>query len=169
MQPMGRNWSERHLGADELIGILYETVPRHAHLDVCLYCQGRLQAMSERRATDADWAEREASVSARELAAQRSRIYAKLDTAPTSRPAGIKLWLWAGAPLAAVAALLLTVGIPTSKPVSEAKTEPTAAVAVQDTLYTDIYQSLSQETPAGVSAVAGMFETVSFDSGTTKN
>jgi len=165
MQPTGRNWSERHLGADELIGILYETVPRDAHLDACLYCQGRLKVMSERRATDATWAEREASVSARELAAQRARIYAKLDAAPTSRPAGIKLWLWAGAPLAAAAALLLTVGIPSSKPVAS----PAVAISVQDTLYTDIYQSLSQETPNGVSAVAGMFETVSLDTGTTKN
>ena len=167
MQPIGRNWGERHLGADELIGILYETMPRDGHLDACLYCQGRLQAMAERRETDAGWAEREASVSARELAAQRSRIYAQLDAAPTARPAGIKLWLWAGAPLAAAAALLFTVGIPTSKPVAEQP--PVAVVAAQDTLYTDIYQSLSQETPDGVSAVAGMFETVSFDTGTVKN
>lgn len=158
MQPIGRNWSERHLGADELIAILYETVPRDAHLEACLYCQGRLQAMSERRATDATWAEWEAPVSARELAAQRARIYARLDAAPAARPAGIKLWLWAGAPLAAAAALLLTVGLPGSKPVV---VEQPVAVTAQDTLYTDIYQSLSQETPDGVSAVAGMFETVS--------
>jgi len=155
------------LGSEELIGILYETVPRDGHLDACLYCQGRFQAMSERRETDAVWAEREGLVGAREFAAQRARIYARLEAAPTSRPAGIKLWLWAGAPLAAVAALLLTVGIPTSKPVAE----PAAAVAVAapDTLYTDIYQSLSQETPAGVSAVAGMFEPVSLQTGTVKD
>jgi len=155
-----RNWNERHLSDEELIGILYETAA-DPHVQACLHCRGRLQSLELVRRRHL--AQGATGITDRTLAQQRANIYAQLDSRPHTFGSR---WLWAGAPLAAAAALLVTINVGSLTPVV---VDPVAPVAAQqapavaeavanDTLYADIYQTLSQEAPAGVYAVAGMFD-----------
>ena len=158
MQAVARDWNERHLSEEELIAALYDAGPTEPHLEACLYCRGRLQMMEHTRGNAVT---QEEAVNERFLAGQRASIYSKLG----DKRSPYRYWLWAGAPLAAAAVLVMTVKMQTTEPVL---VETQAQVAVEETLYTDIYQTL-QETPAGVYEVAGMFETSAGDTGSAKN
>ena len=156
-----------HLSIDALVASLYEAAPANAHLDACPHCQARLRTMQARRSADAS----QLTLPAAQLtllAAQRTNIYSRLDN---RSPFGSR-WLWAGAPMAAAAALLAMVNVGTfqTKPVAPARVEVARVETVEsDTLYADIYQTLSQEAPSGVYTVAGMFDVAQQESTATKN
>ena len=166
-QEPNRNQRElSHLSSEELTAILYEVpVPDQdavRHVDVCAQCQGRLRAMQGLgRGQTGLSAAQQTRLADRALASQRASIYSRMDA---SRPSLGSRWLWTAAPLAAAAALLVTVNLGSlnqapAKPVQSASNAPSAAVELaDDTLYADIYQSLSQVGPTGVHTVAGMFD-----------
>jgi hypothetical protein len=156
---------EQHLTNEALIAALYQTEPAPAHLATCAHCQLRLQTMQARQHADAS---RE-TLSARTLSAQRANIYSRMDGAETSQMFGSR-WLWAGAPLAAAAALLVMVNVGSfqTKPAPEAQVAQVETTQ-SETLYTDIYQSLSLGAPAGVQTVAGMFDVAERDTAARKN
>jgi anti-sigma-K factor RskA len=155
-----------HLSSDALVALLYEAAPApasaNAHLACCPHCQARLRTMETRRSADAG----QLTLAPSKLAAQRANIYSRLDN---RSPFGSR-WLWAGAPMAAAAALLVMVNVGTFQTEPAAPAQVANAQAVEsDTLYADIYQTLSQEAPSGVYTVAGMFDVAQQESAATKN
>jgi hypothetical protein len=96
----------------------------------------------------------DSAADARMLARQRAAIYARLDD---RKP----LWLrWMiGAPVAvAAAALVISVTAPrlAERPQQESVVEE--ASLENDHFFTDVYQTVSQPTPASMAPVDGMFE-----------
>ena len=151
-----------HLTAGDLMAVMYETAELagqahpsagQAHVDSCAYCRQRMESMRMRRQDGAS-----PPMSPAMLARQRSAIYARLDSRPVSHR-----WVWASVPLAAAAAVLLMVNPPWNADESADEAVQNQQITVQkagveDTLYSDIYQSLSVAAPSSISATAGVFE-----------
>jgi len=136
--------SNRHWTEDDLLNHLYGVGPDNGHMDFCAECRARLERLQQRRRS----MQAEPEFTVEEMAAQRRRIYGRLDD-PLHRP--LAGWL----PAIATATVLL-VAVVLSRPAPEAETKLAAGGDSQ--FYMEIYQSMGRVEPRAAAPIHGLFD-----------
>ena len=135
----------RHWSDDELIDRLYGLGPQDGHLDGCLECGRRWQALLQvrRQVLEAP------PVSQQFLLDQRRAIRSRLAIC-TPRPGWLRV-----APAAAVAAAVVLLAVVLYRPVPAPWPEP----GVSDSeLYADVYSMVLSDEPLAVQPMHALFE-----------
>ena len=139
-----------HLTEDVLLDAIYGIAgdgPR-AHADACPECAGRLREMRQRARAGVDGLNAASAISDEFLAAQRRKIYQRID-----RPSS-KLWWWA--PGLAMASALV-VGVLVYQPHRAPK--PASHSEISDTqLFSDVYSIERTPEPGATAPVHALFE-----------
>lgn len=144
-----------HLSIDVLMdayyGVCDNMASARAHLAGCESCSERWNNLARKRLSSAE----PIDVSADFLAAQRRRIYQRLEQpAPTLR----RLWV----PTAAAAALL-TAAVFAFRPAPEAP-RPEVRAEINDTqLFTDVYSLEQSYAPSAAAPIQALFEEPAFE------
>lgn len=146
--------SSTHLSEEEVLSSLYGLVPPGGHLANCPECQARAAALQNAcSAVEREYATADA-VSADFLAAQRRRIYARLDSRPAS------LWNIGVRRRASTAAALLVIGgglafLTERHPVQVAQESPKVS---DEQLAQEIGQFAAESEPEPAEPLRALFE-----------
>jgi hypothetical protein len=133
--------TEGHLTEDQLLDQLYG-VASHPHADSCAQCSARFGELQERRAELA----RPMQASPQFLAAQRSKIVARMEQRPSF---GLK-WVPALATACAIA-IAFFVYRPAPAP-------PRPDIAVDEQLYSELYSIEQSTEPRAAAPIHALFE-----------
>jgi anti-sigma factor RsiW len=139
-----------HLSEDVLLDAIYgiADAESQAHVQACSECAARLSDWRERACARMEASE----ISEEFLAAQRRKIYARIETQPL--PMWRRLWWWAPT-LAAAAALVAGVFVFETHRASSPASKPQISDAQ---LFNDIYSLERSPEPSATAPLRGLFE-----------
>lgn len=133
-----------HLSDDQLLDRLYGVAQEDAHLAACGECRARLNELGEKRAAMVS----QEPMSTEFLAAQRRRIYARLEKQPQAQ------WKWVPA---LAAAAMLAIAVFAYRPV--AAPPPALHTDTADAqLFSDVYSMEQSTEPLAAAPIHALFE-----------
>ena len=136
---------DRHWTDDELVARLYGIGPENNHLDMCLSCTRRFEAIRQKHRS---MCPAEVDLSEEQLAAQRRAIYAQLGEQRRSFPRVL---------VPVLATLLLASAIIVYRP-ARTHVPPPADHVSDSQLFEDVFRSVSDPAPSAVGPIRSLFE-----------